>query len=51
MLHVANIVPQIEKARSKSGVDAVSYQTTRRIPAPNWEGLPWQSEPGTGRAL
>jgi hypothetical protein len=31
MLHAANIVPQIGKARSGSGIDAVSYQITRGL--------------------
>jgi hypothetical protein len=35
MLHAANIVPQIGKVRSKSGIATVSYQITRKLPVPN----------------
>lgn len=31
MPHATNIVPQIGKARSESGIEAVSYQITRRL--------------------
>ena len=51
MLHAANIVPQIGKARSKSGFETVSYQITLSLRVPNWEELHGQSEPRTGRAV
>jgi hypothetical protein len=49
MLYAANIVPQIGKVHSKSGTATLSYQITHRLPVPNWDELPGQSEPALVR--